>query len=277
MQVDGAGAGADDVDVFASFASTLEALQAGQLDIIEAADQWSLASESSASPLEAQVWTLVSALYASRLRTLEPLPQDLRYLTPAALVSAQLNHKHALADLAVLKDWLCSTCPQPLPADIRRGYAPYSKHNAAALLRQGKKAPSLDPDAPLRNGTSATSPPSALAPEDDAYEQSLLRSLYELVRVGDLYKAVDLCRQADLDWRAASLNGAAVWSHSKLDSLNQDQLAASGNLSRKLWKSTAAKLAKTPSVRPYMVDLPLLKSNSTHCLSFTHTARCQSL
>lgn len=231
-------------DVYSSFASTLASLQTGQVDIIEAAELWS----QSTSHLESQMWQLVALFYASRLRTLDPLPSSLKYHTPAALVGAHLNAKQALGDLAVIKDWLCSSADEPLPADIRRGYAPYSKHNHNAALRlvgSAKKGASLDPDASLRSGSHAS-----VAPEDEAYEQSLLRSLYELVRIGDLEKAVDLCREADMDWRAASLNGAAVWSHAKLDDLNQEghQIAA-GNLNRRLWKSSASKLANTPSVR----------------------------
>lgn len=242
-------------NVFASFAATLGALQGGELDVIEAAEAWATSASECGQELEAQVWSLVSTFYASRLRTLEPLPTatDLKYLTPSSLVSAHLNSSQALADLAVLKDWLCATSPQPLPADIRRGYAPYSKHNNNSVSRQGKKPHSLDPDASLRHQ-------SAFAPEDSAYDESLLRSLYELVRIGDLYQAVDLCRQADADWRAASLNGAAVWSHSKLEKTGGEQSkqtyqGAEGNLNRKLWKTTARKVAKTPSVRSRVLML----------------------
>jgi nuclear pore complex protein Nup107 len=67
-----------------------------------------------------------------------------------------------------------------------------------------KGVQSLDPDAASREMSS-------LELEDAAYEKALNKTLFEYVRAGQLDSAIDLARQVDRSWRAASLRGAALY------------------------------------------------------------------
>lgn len=81
-----------------------------------------------------------------------------------------------------------------------------------------------------------------------------MRSLYEYVRAGSLDLAIDMCRQSDQSWRAASLAGGQPWWNKTLaaepfedDAMmgGADAEHARGNLSRKLWKQMCLKLASS--------------------------------
>lgn len=69
---------------------------------------------------------------------------------------------------------------------------------------QGKGVRLLDPDAASRES-------STLELEDATYEKALSKTLFEYVRAGQLDSAMDLARQADRNWRAASLKGASLY------------------------------------------------------------------
>ncbi|KAL9938079.1 hypothetical protein V8E36_002702 [Tilletia maclaganii] len=125
---------------------------------------------------------------------------------------------------------------------------------AGAGILTPKVLKTLDPDAPCRGE-------GELSNEDMAYERAFLRSLFQLTRAGKLSDALDLCRQADRPWRAASLRGAIPYFdpkqvHHQHGSSQQSQLEALpqspyGNRNRALWKATARKLAGMKSLDPY--------------------------
>lgn len=93
------------------------------------------------------------------------------------------------------------------------------------------------------------------------YERALLRSLFEYVRAGDLDLAIDMCRQSDQSWRAASLSGGQLWSDpvlspneafaDEMDLVEEDSRRAKGTLNRRLWKRMCRKLAATPGLDQY--------------------------
>jgi nuclear pore complex protein Nup107 len=102
-----------------------------------------------------------------------------------------------------------------------------------------------------------------------AYERALVRSLYEYVRVGDAEAALDMCRQSDQSWRAASLSGGLLWSDPELrtvedgddidmDAVDGSEQRAKGNLNRRMWKLTCRKLAAAVSLLNYSLDSPVL-------------------
>lgn len=89
------------------------------------------------------------------------------------------------------------------------------------------------------------------------YERALLRSLFEYVRAGDLDLAIDMCRQSDQSWRAASLSGGKLWwdpvlapgedgYEDEMD-MESEEKRAKGTLNRRLWKLMCRKLAATVS------------------------------
>ena len=128
---------------------------------------------------------------------------------------------------------------------------------------QGLKPPlnlvqSLDPDSIFRLDADNQTD-SQLEAEDLAYEKALLRSLFEYVRVGEIDRAIDMCRQSDQSWRAASLRGGTLYSDPILNTLkcSQDEddfdqaetypAVICGNINRSLWKFMCRKIASNVS------------------------------
>ena len=167
------------------------------------------------------------------------------------------------ADFQALRDWLTSLPSSLQPAEIRRGYLPYTKNKLKHVARSGtSKAPaslvrSLDPDAVLRSDSGSAK---TLEAEDVAYEKALLRSLFGYIRSGALDLAIDMCRQSDQSWRAASLAGAQPYLDRVVvptededddESMANVRLPSSGNVNRRLWKAMARKLASNVALSPY--------------------------
>jgi nuclear pore complex protein Nup107 len=190
---------------------------------------------------------------SSRSQTLSEVTTGNAFLSPTAQARSSVNSNRDLLDLLTIRDWLHSIAPDIHPAEIRRNYLPYTKNALKSHLRAGKRPPrhvptSLDPDATFRLGGTQ------LETEDEAYETALLRTLFEYVRIGELATAVDMCRQSDQSWRAASLSGGNLFRDAVLDAddadMDQDgQLNQGGNLNRRLWKLTCQKMASSVSGR----------------------------
>jgi hypothetical protein len=62
----------------------------------------------------------------------------------------------------------------------------------------------LDPDATVREGKT-------LQGHDHVDEDKLLQKLINLVRIGDLPRAQELCTTSGQPWRAVSLGGGTAW------------------------------------------------------------------
>lgn len=95
-----------------------------------------------------------------------------------------------------------------------------------------------------------------------SYERALLRTLFEYVRAGELDLAIDMCRQSDQSWRAASLSGGKLWWDPALapgeEGYGEDEAAmevgeserrAKGTVNRRLWKLMCRKIAASVSSR----------------------------
>lgn len=89
-----------------------------------------------------------------------------------------------------------------------------------------------------------------------AYERALLRSLFEYVRAGELDLAIDMCRQSDQSWRAASLSGGKLWDDPALSGNNDwddngmegvEEKRAKGCKNRRQWKKMCRAIAATVS------------------------------
>jgi nuclear pore complex protein Nup107 len=197
------------------------------------------------------------------------------YTPPLTLVQSAIAASPALSELSVVKDWLHSTAYSRLhPAEVRKGYLTYTKNKLKQALRTGgNKADlgslvdTLDPDATNRKDSQGKR--KNLDPEDAGYEKALLRSLWEYVRVGELDQALDMCRQSDSSWRAASLSGGKLYSNDTLARARAAVIAdtdgeetmdipaatdgklVQGNIRRKLWKSTCKAIADSEHVYTY--------------------------
>ncbi|KAM0786333.1 hypothetical protein ACM66B_001806 [Microbotryomycetes sp. NB124-2] len=273
----------DDHDVYTLFSEALRLGQQGQVDLLDEHDgllqRWTAVCDKQleqlsvelnadafdAWTLERNTWQLVQTLYSERLQT-EPRASTSSsnnpYAPPIAVAQRLINSSRDMTELAAIRDWLHSIPTSLNPAEIRRGYLPYTKNK----LKQAKrtKAPihrglvtQLDPDATLRSKGTLR-----LDADDEGYERALLRSLFEYVRAGELDLAIDMCRQSDQSWRAASLSGGRLWSDPNLRDDNDDNdmdtafdvgdnTRAKGTINRRLWKQMCRKLASAPGIDPH--------------------------
>ena len=236
--------------------------------------------------LEANTWALLQALYLERTAPARPSEAEKHddetffpYTPPLTLVQDAIAADASLSELSIVKDWLCTTAYRDLhPAEIRKGYLPYTKSKLKQSLRTGgssaditgKKSgqnlvDSLDPDATNRLSSDGKTR-KVLDSEDANYEKALLRSLWEYVRVGELDQAIDMCRQSDCSWRAASLSGGKLYENAALAQASQSIYGAEdmdimqsdaeerliqGNLRRKLWKAMCRAVSATGHLDQY--------------------------
>ncbi|KDE06383.1 hypothetical protein MVLG_03290 [Microbotryum lychnidis-dioicae p1A1 Lamole] len=286
-------------DVYLAFCDQLQQAQLGQVALLDEDDgllmRWAqicdvmlqqLESQQEASGteqidswmLERNTWQLVQALYAERLAESPASSSDAAstsanpYTPPLSVAQHLIEHDKQLVELSAIRDWLHSIPTTLNPAEIRRGYLPWTKNKIKQAKRSGQPLPRgivqhLDPDAVLREAKNAQGGAGGrLESDDSAYEKALLRSLFEYVRAGQLDLAIDMCRQSDQSWRAASLSGGKLAYDRALasgdsgfgededamdDELLQGGSKISGNVNRKLWKMMCRKLASSPHLDPY--------------------------
>ncbi|KPV74234.1 uncharacterized protein RHOBADRAFT_54084 [Rhodotorula graminis WP1] len=272
-------------DIYAAFSEQLQRAQQGEVDLLSDHDglltRWGqlcdaqlqaysndLDSEAVETwTLERNTWALVQTLYTERLSDAPAVPSSSKnpYTPPQVVAQRFIEGDKPLVELSAIRDWL----HDPLsvrPAEIRRGYLPDTKAQLKQLRRTGAKPPkglvtALDPDSLVR--ARASDEGARLEHNDAAYERALLRSLFEYVRAGELDCAIDLCRQSDQSWRAASLSGGKLWFDPVLapDDEDDDDFAmldgperdrrVQGNANRRLWKTMCRKLAATTTLDPY--------------------------
>lgn len=234
--------------------------------------------------LEEQTWRLIHHLHAERVQrineqrggidgdALASTSKSSPYRTPFAAVQDILEADAALSELKIVRDWLSNNLSYIHQVEVRKGYWPFTKNklrnerrsgssgntqasksrpstfgskSAFASTAMGKGVKSLDPDATTREG-------STLELEDAAYEKALNKTLFEYTRGGQLDNAIDLARQTDRTWRAASLRGATLYWRSGLDNDMDDELTTPmGNRNRALWKAVCRSLCAKSSVDEY--------------------------
>jgi nuclear pore complex protein Nup107 len=138
---------------------------------------------------------------------------------------------------------LLNTAP---PLEARHGYIPSTLRRTRTAKASKQPVPSsLDPDFTLRDPHHGT----GLAGEDLTYETPLLETLWDLVRHGELDKAIEVCEQGGEPWRAATLMGGRRWNMPGLttDTL-EDMGGLEGNRKRALWKKSCRAMAKNPTL-----------------------------
>lgn len=203
-----------------------------------------------------------------------------KYAPPLSVIQHAIAQDGSLSELSIVRDWLHTIAyPSLQPAEVRRGYLPYTKNQVKQALRTNadsladdKLVRELDPDAP--NRTISQGKRRAIDSEDANYERALLRSLFEYVRVGELDQALDMARQSDCSWRAASLSGGKLFEDSLLskaarldkaerngepvedlmDLQSMQEVETSliqGNLRRKLWKKSCRAIANSTHLDLY--------------------------
>ena len=232
--------------------------------------------------LEQDTWSLLQSLFTERTSSpsssssssssspASSSSSSSYYSSPLSIVQNAIFSSSALSELSIVRDWLHSTAYASLhPAEIRKGYLTYTKNKLKQAIRTGDTNSEsasnnlvdfLDPDATNRPDSAGKR--KMLDSEDSNYEKALIRSLWEYVRVGELDQAIDMCRQSDCSWRAASLSGGKLYSNNSLNmeprgeedgmkEIDEDQRYAQGNLRRTLWKSTCRALAGTQHLDLY--------------------------
>ncbi|GAA5960795.1 hypothetical protein JCM3765_000820 [Sporobolomyces pararoseus] len=280
-------------DIYLQFSQHLQSAQSGNLEVLtddsdNLLSKWtaicdqqldSLSSELDPDSLDAwtlerNTWQLVQALYSERLNDSTSPSADPSsagssknpYTPPLSVIQKVIEGNKDLIELSAIRDWLHSIPSSLAPAEVRRGYLPYTKNKLKQTRRTGATAPKglveeLDPDAVLRAGGSSAG--ARLEADDATYERALIRTLYEYVRTGQLDAALDLCRQSDQSWRAASLSGGRLWfdpslapeddEFEDLDLMDEElnEKRARGNENRRLWKGMCRKIAASPNLDPY--------------------------
>ncbi|BGP49686.1 Nucleoporin nup84 [Rhodotorula kratochvilovae] len=279
-------------DIYGAFSEQLQHAQQGHLALLDPDDgllaRWeqlcdehlqNFASDLDATAvehwtLERNTWALVQTLYAHRLEDQPAVPSSSKnpYTPPRTVAERFVESSKDLVELSAIREWLNANPSSLNPAEIRRGYLPYTKNKLKHLRRTGAPTPQglvtqLDPDALLRAQRAGDDDGAHLESDDAAYERALLRSLYEYVRAGETDLAIDMCRQSDQAWRAASLAGGRLFQDPALapdaDAEDDDEFGDSamdggeqerrvqGNANRRLWKTMCRKLAANNTLDPY--------------------------
>ncbi|VDB98104.1 unnamed protein product [Peniophora sp. CBMAI 1063] len=200
--------------------------------------------------LECNTWSLLQTLWRERKQDPPTIPPARTLLTQnpftptKTLMNSIISNSPILSELSSVKEWLYDTAPDPGMVDAADGYWRFTKHRIVHALRTrsetGNVVRCMDPDAPEREDR-------AIAAEDAAYENQLVRTLYAHVRKGDFESAYEQCTRARQSWRAASLRGAEAFSWPAISNLSYDPEKESedpkGNRRRALWKAACTRAA----------------------------------
>ena len=88
--------------------------------------------------------------------------------------------------------------------------------------------------------------------QDIQCERVLLKSVWTLLRAGDLKQAIDLLQDKKQFWRAASLRGYHLYSDPRLDhevgSFDNSDAPPEGNLNGNLWRQVCAAICQKPGL-----------------------------
>ncbi|KAI0350765.1 hypothetical protein OH77DRAFT_1412455 [Trametes cingulata] len=211
--------------------------------------------------MESDTWALLQALMSLRKTTPPeyPHPRELLasnpYTPPATLAQSIMHCSPLLSELVVVREWLHDSAPSPALFDpgATNGYWRFTRNAVVQGKRTGRMGAGLvdelDPDAVNRDKKER-----GLAPDDAAYDRTLLHALYAHVRAGQLDEAVELCRKANQPWRAASIRGALLFRWRAIanepreadamdDEDAEDEQRWRGNVRRRLWKKICCEAA----------------------------------
>lgn len=205
--------------------------------------------------LERNTWRLVAMLLEIRTSTEYPEVAIHDLSSDCTLVNHFLAENKHLSELMRVKDWLEQSAPPIYPVEIRRGYWPYTckqareeSRNADRTVGRGpgvtRTKMELDPDGPVRQKT-------GLANDDLSYEVNLNRTIFEYQRRGQLADAMNLCRECDQPWKAASLSGAVLFRDAFIDGVDDEDSGANGNGNRDLWQAVCYSMASEESFDLY--------------------------
>ncbi|KAI9627328.1 hypothetical protein H4Q26_017426 [Puccinia striiformis f. sp. tritici PST-130] len=240
--------------------------------------------------LERNTWQLVQMLYTERTAPPQSSSKLVSnpYLPPLKVVNLHLSKSKDLLELSTFRDWLY-TCPSSThPAEIRRGYWPYTKASLKhALQKYPHQQTSLRPQTLQAGDTvSFVSDPNTIQEKgeleqlDQEYDRAMVKTLFEYVRAGEMGLALDFCRQCDHPWRAASLAGGQLFHDPPLADFENEspfpedevlpdaesldaalngsrnlppynEVNRSGCLNRKLWKSMCLHMSSNKSLPTY--------------------------
>jgi nuclear pore complex protein Nup107 len=128
-------------------------------------------------------------------------------MSDRAIVSLFQSTDPDISESVVVKEWLERVANYETVELVNTETTSYLAATAAANQQQQQQKQvfhELDPDGPVRSNR-------PLDPEDVRIKGRLTRNLFELVRRGEMGKALDLCRSCNEHWRAASLAGGIYY------------------------------------------------------------------
>eukprot|EP01090_Pellita_catalonica_P012230 TRINITY_DN2606_c0_g1_i1.p1 TRINITY_DN2606_c0_g1~~TRINITY_DN2606_c0_g1_i1.p1 ORF type:complete len:927 (-),score=177.81 TRINITY_DN2606_c0_g1_i1:207-2723(-) len=185
---------------------------------------------------EMNTWDLLLTLYKDRQRSAMSAETPSRFRSERDMVSELFEGNTDLRESALIVKWLERSAAFSLelsPPDRIPIWVPNWERTASFNANQSYVS-QIDPDAPHRQRK-------RLHEDDAAGEDMLLRSLWKLVRAGQIDKAQDLCRTRGQHWRAASLGGGAFCHDPVLhDGVENPPV---GNQFRNVWKLACLELS----------------------------------
>ena len=201
--------------------------------------------------LERNTWTLIRDLFIARLNAKSADGPSISYTGSDLQIASEFQSSDPeAAEWVIVKEWLEKTAPPTSPLEVRKSLWPFTVREVETARNRGKSceyADALDPDGPLRTGLN-------LHLEDNKYESNLLRSLFELIRRGQMEKALQLCRSCNQPWRAVSLRGGLYFNDPNVfkstdassGQVWDDENAPTGNRNRGIWMMTCFQIANEP-------------------------------
>lgn len=199
---------------------------------------------------EAQTWDLLLVLSKHRLTGVsECTPLEFsKHSSDLNFRELLMETDHQFKELNILLDWVRDYAPIPDEIIDTRGAGwAYTKQALKLLKRKqqfedvrfqnkGQLVTQLDPDARERQG-------GYIEDEDDAFDETLMRVVFQHLRKGDLAGAMAKCIQVNQYWRAQSLRGGVEAWDVAIDGPKEGVHGVQGNRRREIWRRMCYKLA----------------------------------
>jgi len=212
-----------------------------------------------------RVWMLLAYLSKSSRK----IPEDHErsdenyYFDPASFIRDKFNADYNLRKLENIIKWLEDIAP--FPSHLKRGDISYSRTLSQSQNVRNPSLNSLDPDVMSRMQIDRSQlNDDELEDLDD--EEQLLHDVFRYIRKGKWKTAVDLCRNYGQHWRAASLNGRALFRDAQ--STDNSLHATWGNEEYLMWLRVCNALCQNTESLPEKWIYGALCGNVTALISF---------
>lgn len=211
---------------------------------------------------EKNTWRMIGKLYHDRLSSpVESMELESDSMTSIVLQTSEKRiverlfaREQKLRQAQCVVDWLEQNSRDDNDEKSNMEYfseATVAWENTLSVLNKNNRptgrsmVTSMDPDAPRRERL-------PLHDQDAQEEQDLLKTLFTLIRSGELDKAQHLCIKVGSPWRAATLEGWKLFHDPNYErDMGEEKLPVEGNKNRDIWKTVSWKLTLDESLPPF--------------------------